>query len=206
MRCFLLIFTLLLTPISYADNDICSAIDELAAIKIKQGIVSQSLFGIKRSQEEIVWLEKVQNIILNQKINNDFYVESQKCIDQLKKRKELSSVKRNLNIVELDLLYNLGNSSKRRFLSHEYEKQYNFALENTETSDYILIVSVNRVLGVFNTTDAADALFDFILNSNNRLGNRRLAMDSLFFMNSDYSKNKLIELKKIVDFDINALY
>lgn len=199
MRVILLILIALTSPVCYSYSDICSDIAELPKVKIEQGSISQFIFGIDRSVDEITWLIKVKNIILSRKTNIEFYKNSKKCITQLQENEESYPINRSLKIVELDLLFGLGNSTRKRFSSQSHKKTYAFLLGNINTSDYMLRSSIIRTLGVFSTAEAADVLFEYILNKENKLNNRRSAIDSLSFMSSNYANKKLSELNKLVE-------
>jgi len=193
---FVVIF-LLKSMACFAQNDICLELTELSKVKVEQSNVSQLIFGVQREREEIYWISKAQNKISTGRTNKNFYMESQKCLEKLNKNNGSISVQRNFKIIEIELLWGLANSTRRRFLNDEFKEMQEFLLTNINTDDYMLSTSIIQALGVFSSNEVSDVLFTFILNDKNRLISRKDAAHSLSFIYSDYSRKKITELKRL---------
>jgi len=181
------------------DSNICVELNQLEKLQNIQGSLSSFIFGVKRNESEIAWIAKVQNKLLNGKISKAFYLDSLACISSLKKTNPRFKEDRNLDVVQVDLFFGYANSLKKRFdINAEKYDVYYFLFENIYTDDYILSYSVIRALGVFSTPKSVDTLFQYALDKNNRLTNRKLAMNSLDFIGSHYSIKKLEEAKEIL--------
>lgn len=203
MRLLFLIFLLMSHLNSYAsvvkDSNICVEVNQLDKLQNIQGRLSSFIFGVKRNESEIAWIAKVQNKLLNGKMSKGFYLDSLSCILTLKKTNSRFKEDKNLDVVQVDLFFGYANSIKKRFdVTADKSDIYYFLFDNIYTDDYILSYSVIRALGVFSTPRSADTLFQYALDKNNRLTNRKLAMNSLGYIGSNYSKKKLEEAKKIL--------